>query len=192
MLNSFHGLSMGAPEVSLALGISKRAFPQTRQISILAARSVQLKDFGTDDNFVLLGSPRSNPWVELFQDRMDFQFFYDPSTSREVVRDRKPHKGELPLYRPSARGWGTGDAFGVIAFIANPNQRGHLLLIAGSSAEATEAAGKFVLNRDTLANVLRLNGISPDGSPLSFEVLLRVDTMAGSPNSYEIVAFHRL
>jgi hypothetical protein len=61
-------------------------------------------------------------------------------------------------------------------------------LVAGSSAEATEAAGRFALDRDALAGELKKNGVSPAG----FQVLLRVKTMAGSPNSFSVVAFHRL
>lgn len=192
MLNFFRGLSMGATDVSVALSVAKRAFPNSPQVSFLPARSVQLKDFRTDDNFLLLGSPRSDPWVSLFEDQLDFQFFYDAATSREIIRNLKPHKGELPSYRPSAKGYDTGEAFGIIAFLGNPNQNGHVLLLAGSSAEATEAAAKFVLNRETIANLLKVNGIPPAGNPVSFQILLRVNTMAGSANTFEAVAFHRL
>jgi hypothetical protein len=130
--------------------------------------------------------------VSLFQDRLDFQFVYDAAKSSEVVRDRKPHKGEQEVYTPSAKGWGTGQAIGVVSFIANPNQSGHALLLAGSSAEATDAASKFALNPDMVAALLKANGIPAGGSPVSFQVLLRVNTMAGSANTFEAVAFHRL
>lgn len=192
ILSSFRGQSMGATDVSVALSVAKRAFPKSLQVSFLPARSVQLKDFRTDDNFLVLGSPRSDPWVSLFQDQLDFQFFYDAATSREIIRNLKPHKGELPNYRPSAKGYDTGDAFGIIAFLGNPNQNGHVLLVAGSSAEATDAAAEFVLNRELIANLLKANGISPTGNPVSFQILLRVNTMAGSANTFEPVAFHRL
>jgi hypothetical protein len=152
MLQSFRGLSMGAADVSIALGVAKRA-SKSQQVSILPARSVQLKDFRTDDNFTILGSPRSDPWVSLFQDHLDFQFLYDAAAAREIIKNLKPHKGELPIYRPSAKGFDTGEAFGIIAFLGNPNQSGHVLLLAGSSAEATEAAARFVQNQDSIGNL---------------------------------------
>jgi hypothetical protein len=192
VLRFFRGTSMGTVEVTAALGISKHVFPQTQQVTILPARGVQLKDFQTDDNFVLLGSPRSNPWVSLFQDQLDFQFYYDTEAANEFVRNQKPLKGEPSIYRPSARGWGTGDAFGLISFIANPNQSGHVLLIAGSSAEATEAAGRFVLERDAMMAILQKNGILPGSGIISFQLLLQVTTMAGSPNSFTPISFHQL
>ena len=192
LLNTFRGQSMGATDVAISLEISRRAFAASETVSILPARSVQLRDFRTDDNFVLLGSPRSDPWVSLFQDRLDFQFVYDPAKSSEVVRNRNPRKGELDIYTPSAKGWGTGQAFGVVSFISNPNQSGHALLLAGSSAEATDAAAKFALNPAMVTEVLKSNGIVAAGNPVSFQVLLRVNTMAGSANTFEVVAFHCL
>lgn len=192
LLETFRGQSIGATDAAISLAISQRAFAESQQVSILPARSVQLRDFRTDDNFVVLGSPRSNPWVSLFQDRLDFQFVYDAAKSSEVVRNRKPHKGEMEVYTPSAKGFGTGQAFGLVSFISNPNQSGYTLLLAGSSAEATDAASKFALNPEMAGGVLKVNGISPQGGPVPFQVLLRVNTMAGSANTFDVVAFHCL
>ncbi|HEY3837041.1 MAG TPA: hypothetical protein VGL72_10740 [Bryobacteraceae bacterium] len=192
LIETFRGQSMGATDVAISLAISQRAFGTTQQVSLLPARGVQLKDFRTDDNFVLLGSPRSDPWVSLFQDRLDFQLVYDNAQTGEVVRNRRPRKGEEQVYTPSAKGWGTGQAFGVVSFIANPNQSGHALLLGGSSAEATDAASKFALNSEMVGALLKANGIQSIGNPVSFQVLLRVNTMAGSANTFEVIAFHRL
>jgi hypothetical protein len=192
VLSSFRGLSMGAVDVNIAMGISGRVFREGQQLSIQPARGLELKDFRTDDNFVILGSPRSDPWASLFQDQLDFQFFYDTSTSQEMIRNRRRLKDEPAIYNPSARGWGTGQAFGLISFTANPNQTGHVLLIAGSSAEATEAAGRVALDRDAMARTLKANGITPAAGAVPFQILLRVETMAGSPNSFSVVAFHKL
>ncbi len=147
-------------------------------------------DFKTEDNFILLGSPRSNPWVGLFQDQLDFNIVYDEALKQEIVRDNHPQTGERPFYVPTAQGWGTGKAYAIIAFLANPNQSGHVLLLGGSNAEATEAAGKLAVNLDLLSRTLRKHGIDPDGAPRHFEILLRVDTMAGSSNTFEVIACH--
>ncbi len=192
ILSLFRGLSMGASDVSIALKISELAVGRSQRVSILPARSMQLKDFKTDDNFVLLGSPRSDPWVGLLQDQLDFELSFDPALQNEVIRNKKPKSGEPSRYVPSARGFGTGQAFGIIAFLANPNQSGHILLLAGSNAEATEAAGKLVTNQDQFSRILKANGIDPEGSARPFEALLRVNTMAGSANTFDVIAFHPL
>jgi hypothetical protein len=192
ILGSFRGLSMAAVDVNIVMGVSRRAFREGQEVSIQPARGLELKDFRTDDNFVILGSPRSDPWGSLFQDQLDFQFFYDTSTSQEMIRNRKRLKGEPAIYNPSARGWGTGQAYGLISFTANPNQTGHVLLMAGSSAEATEAAGRLALDREAMVRTLKANGISPADTAVPFQILLRVETMAGSPNSFAVEAFHKL
>jgi len=97
-----------------------------------------------------LGSPRSNPWVELFQDQLDFAFEFDSTRRAEFIRNRHPRNGESGTYVPTAEGWGTGQAYAIAALVTNPNQAGEVLLLAGSNAEATEAAGKFTTNLDLL------------------------------------------
>jgi hypothetical protein len=66
-----------------------------------------------------------------------------------------------------------------------------VLLLGGSNAEATEAAGKLATSLDLLPRTLRSHGIDPRSSA-RFEVLLRVFTMAGSPNTFEVIACHSL
>jgi len=153
---------------------------------------MRLADFKTEDNFVLFGSPRSDPWVELFDDQLDFTFEFDAARKSEFIRNRRPHAGEDAVYVPTAEGWGTGQAYAIVAFMPNPQQNGYVLVLAGSNAEATEAAGKLALNADALAPALRAAAIDAGGPAQAFEVLLRVSTMAGSPYISEVVVCHRL
>jgi hypothetical protein len=67
-----------------------------------------------------------------------------------------------------------------------------VLLLAGSNAEATEAAGKLVTNLDALPKILKSAGIDSNGRMRHFEILLRVSTMAGMPHTYDVVASHAL
>ncbi|MCX6610012.1 MAG: hypothetical protein NTW74_04070 [Acidobacteria bacterium] len=148
--------------------------------------------FRTDDDFMILGSYRSNPWGRLFEDQLDFDFVRDPKTNRETIRNKRAQKGELPFYIPTAGGWDAGDAYAVIALVENPNQAGKVLIVAGTNAEATEAAGKFLSTPAELTRQLQVNGIEAGGPATLFEILLRVRTMAGSSRTLEAVAFHRL
>jgi hypothetical protein len=188
----FRGVNVASIDVGIGFSISELALSHSRHPRIRTARSLQLTDFKTEDNFVLLGSPRSNPWTELFEDQLDFTFFYDESLKQEVVQNKRPRAGELPLYVPTAQGWGTGQGYAIMAFVANPNQSGHVLLLAGSNAEGTEAVGKLAANVDLLARTLKSHGIDPAGAARPFELLLRVRTMAGSPSAFEVIAVHAL
>ena len=190
---SFRGASVAAVDASMALKIDELLRPAARpEIVMQTARNTRLADFKTEDNFVVFGSPRSNPWVGLFEDQLDFTFEFDDARKAEFIRNRRPGSGEASLYVPTAAGWGTGQAYAIVALVSNPQQSGHVLLLAGSTAEATEAAGKLALNPNALASVLRNASIETDGPVQRFEILLRVFTMAGSPNTSEAIACHKL
>jgi hypothetical protein len=108
------------------------------------------------------------------------------------VRNKRPGNGELTSYVPTAEGWGTGHAYAIVALVANPDQLGQVLILAGSNAEATEAAGKLASDLEAIPKILRNHGIDPNGPVRQFEILLRVSTMAGSPNTFDVVACHVL
>ncbi|HEY1947066.1 MAG TPA: hypothetical protein VGG97_08675 [Bryobacteraceae bacterium] len=184
---SFRGANVAAVDVGIALSIAKKLTVTTQ-----TARSVRLADFKTDDSFILLGSPRSNPWTELFQDQLDFNFKFDLTRKSEYILNKHPHAGESSAYVPTTEGWGTGEAYALVALVGNPNQAGQVLLIGGSTAEATEAAGKLTANPEQFSGILKSHGINPLGSPGHFEILLRVSTMAGSSNTFDVVAVHSL
>jgi hypothetical protein len=190
---SFRGASVAAVDAGIALKIDNLIVPSTkRALEIQTARSIRLGDFKTDDSFILFGSPRSNPWVELFQDQLDFSFEFDNTRKAEFVRNKRPGNGESTSYIPTAEGWGTGHAYAIVALVANPEQQGHVLILAGSNAEATEAAGKLANDLEELPKILRGHGIDPNGPVRQFEILLRVSTMAGSPNTFDVIACHIL
>jgi hypothetical protein len=190
---SFRGASVAEVDAGIALRIADIARSGKKfGMDTHTARSLRLTDFKTDDSFVLLGSPRSNPWFELFQDQLDFNFEFDSVRKAEFVRNKHPRNGEASVYVPTAEGWGTGQAYAIIALVNNATQGGKVLLLAGSNAEATEAAGRLVTNVDLFSGTLRSHGIDPRGSARRFEILLRVSTMAGSPNLFEMIACHQL
>jgi hypothetical protein len=191
-LSLLRGADVASVDVGIVLNIARLAKARLPQVKTRTARSLQLRDFQTDDDFVLLGSPRSNPWGGLYQDQADFDFIFDDSQRQEVVRNKRVQKGELPSYVPTAKGWDTGRAFAVVAFMKNPGQTGHILLLAGTNAEGTEAAGRFATDVGLLSGALREYGIDPNGPTRPFEVLLEVRTMAGSPSALAVVACHAL
>jgi hypothetical protein len=186
------GADVASVDVGIVLNIARLATSRLPQVRTRTARSLQLSDFQTDDDFVLLGSPRSNPWGGLYQDQSDFDFIYDESLRQEIVRNKRVQKGELTRYVPTARGWDTGQAYAIVAFMRNPGQAGHLLLLAGTNAEGTEAAGRFATDVEVLSGALKKYGIDPNGPMRHFEVLLEVRTMAGSPSALAVIACHAL
>jgi len=184
--------SAAAVDTPIAASIVELGRNNARNIDVHAARSIRLEDMKTDDNFVFLGSPRSDPWVSLFNDQLDFVFAFDKDSKQEFIRNMHPKPNELAAYYPTAPGWATGQTFAILAFVHNPDQNGQVLLLAGASGEGTEAAGKLATDSDRLTPVLRACGFSPSGPLQHFELLLRLNSMAGSPNDISVIACHIL
>jgi hypothetical protein len=172
--------------------VAALAQTSSRSIEVRAARRIQLIDLETDNNFIFLGSPRSDPWHSLFSDQLDFRFEYDKSSKSEFIRNFHPRPSEQPQYVPTAPGWATGDSYSIIALVKNPDQSGQVLLLAGANAEGTEAAGKFVTDLPRLSAELLKCGVAPSGPLRHFEMLLHLNTMAGTPNNIDLVACHLL
>jgi hypothetical protein len=184
--------SAAAVDPPIAVKISALAAMNSRTIDARASRSIQLTDLKTDDNFIFLGSPRSDPWTSLFNDQLDFRFAFDPEAKQEVIINSHPRPNEAAKYVPTALGWATGQSFAIVAFIQNPDANGQILILAGANGEGTEAAGKLVTDLPRLAGVLQSCGIKPAGPLVHFEFLLRLNTMAGSPSHVDVVACHIL
>jgi hypothetical protein len=189
---SLRGDKASSVDTPIAVYIGELFQANAKRIHVRSARSTQLPDLKTDENFIFLGNPRSNPWVALFSDQLDFRFVFDKSSGLEVVHNDHPRSNELTEYVPTASDGATGESFAIIGFVRNPDQHGHVLLLAGADAEGTAAAGKFVTNVPLLSSTLRGCGIDPFGPLQHFELLLHLNTLAGSPNNINMVACHIL
>jgi hypothetical protein len=184
--------SAASVDTPIAVGIAYLARTSASRLDVHGARSIRFADLKNDDNFIFLGSPRSDPWVSLFNDQLDFQFSFDPASKQEFIRNVHPRQNELPAYYPTAPGWATGQSFGIVALVQNPDQEGHVLVLAGATGEGTEAAGKLVTDLPRLSPILKSCGLDPTGRPARFELLLRFNAMAGSANNIDVVACHIL
>ncbi|QNI30659.1 hypothetical protein H7849_16140 [Alloacidobacterium dinghuense] len=159
-----HGNKAALVDTPIAVSIAELAQENSRKIEIHSARSVELANLQTDDNLILLGSPRSNPWYAFFSDQMNFRFAYDPVSGQEIIRNIHPGPHEQAEYVPTGLGWATGQSYAIIGLVRNPDQNGHVLLLAGASAEGTEAAGKLVTDLPRLSEALKACGISTPGT----------------------------
>lgn len=131
------------------------------------------------DNVVLIGAGYTNPWQQLFAGRLNF--LQAAQTSSRAVINNAPKPGEQATYSPT-------DAIGycVVAYLSNPDHNTRALLIEGSSSEATEAGGDFLLSEDKLASFeKRLN---TNKLPY-FEVLLKTSEVRGTPITETIEAY---
>jgi hypothetical protein len=179
-------------DAQITAQIGQLAQTYSRKVDVQGARNLQFSNLKTDDNFIFLGSPATNPWSSVFEGQLDFRFDSAPVPGGGLIRNVRPAAKEQATYVPTAKGGATGDSFALVAFVANPDQTGQVLLLAGLNREGTQAAGNLATDPARLSAAIRACGISPAGPLKHFEILLRVNTMAGSPSQFDVVACHVL
>ncbi len=150
--------------------------PLDRNIHLYDARNYTA-DLIKRDNVILIGARKSNPWNELFDGRMNFITKFDGPS----VINRAPAAGELQTYTRT-----DSVDYCVIAYMPNPNRNGIVMLIEGTSGEATEGAGDFLLSEDQLSNFKKMLHVK--NYPY-FEVLLKVSSVRGTPLTTTIEAY---
>jgi hypothetical protein len=131
-------------------------------------------------NVVLLGDPRSNPWIQLIEDRLNFSVDREDSHLGPVM-NHAPASGEQASYLSS----GTV-GYCVVAYLPNPGHTGKLLLIQGTSPAATEAAEFFLLSENQLSSFSKKLNVT--NFPY-FEVLLKTSQVTGTPLTATVEAY---
>jgi len=190
--NILRGDKAAAVDLPIAVYIGQMALASSRDVSVHAARSIQIQDLASEDNFVFLGSPRSNPWSALFSDQLDFRFVFDPKAKTEFIHNERPRPQEASAYVPTAPGWETGRSFATVALVKNPDQAGQVLLVAGETGEGTAAAGRFITDSPRMNVTLRNCGVRDSGEVQHWQLLLQLNAMAGAPSNVDVVACHLL
>lgn len=152
--------------------------PQHDRIHLYSARDY-MPELTNRDNVILIGSNISNPWDKLFESRMNFAVNFETDGSVTIV-NRAPAAGEQAVYAQT-----NSTEYCVVGYLPNPDHNGVVLLIEGTGAEATEAAGNFLLSDDQLSAFRKLlHGKFP-----YFEVLLKVSSVPGTPLTEAIEAY---
>jgi hypothetical protein len=133
-----------------------------------------------EDNLILIGVPLANPWMGLYEDRLNFtqSMYFDKSFS---IYDRSPKPGEQATYIHTA-----SEDYCTIAYLPNSGHKGKILVIQGTNPPAYEAARFFLLSGDRLSNFRNILHVTR--LPY-FEVLLKVSWISGTPLNATIVAY---
>jgi hypothetical protein len=157
--------------------------------TIVFSRDHTLRAF-QEGNHVLLGSRRAVPWVDLFNDSLDFRFVYDEATRRLVVENRRPANGEPKRFALAKQGASGGESFSLIACLPNLANTGYVLILSGQEASGTEAAGNLLTTEALLQNLLARLPAKPEGELPYFEALLRTRHMDYTSQGFELLALH--
>jgi hypothetical protein len=181
--------SFGDTNISARLmDLSRRFGAQT---NLRYSRYMTLREFKMG-NFVLIGSRRGVPWVQLFEPQLNFSMEEDHASRQFYFRNQAPLPGEQAVYGVTRDKGNNQQTYADIALVPNTSGNGVVLVLSGINMEATEAAGELVTSPEfpaVLTGLLKSRAGQPPASYI--EILLQAKAMAGTTQSSKIVA-HRL
>lgn len=182
-LESSHYTSMA--DLNLVSRLMEAPNGKRLRPTVRYARDLSIAE-AKEQNLILVGGPRANPWVELFANSMNFYVDYDPKTHHNFVVDKAPLKGESQTYIESSMG-ASHQVYGLISFQPSLDREGDALLVAGTSSAGTQTAADFLLSGRAFAAYL-LQIQRKDGSIPHFELLLEARSVGGNVTGSTVVA----
>jgi hypothetical protein len=182
-------------DVADAVSLVKMAGPLQKQVFVRSAKDMKVRDLD-HDNYVFVGSPASNPWVALFQDKLNFRET-EAAVGKSVKAFSNTHpRADENVQYPGLRWTGMeGDDYATISLLPNVTHDGSVLILQGLQQEGTEAAGRFLVdpeNRHQLQRALGIQVSDTVNEDVWFEALIRSRTVSGAPNSTTLVSVRRM
>ncbi len=147
------------------------------------------RDFGMSylrsQNVILLGSRRSNPWIESFEGSLNFRSERQENPPLVSFRNHSPLPGERATYPVdwNRRGYCR------VAFLPNLARSGNVLIISGTDMISTEAGGEFVSSEHWIQSLYSSLKVTGKTRFPYFEVLLNIDFVVPGTPKFNIVAY---
>jgi hypothetical protein len=177
-------VSTSVSDVLAAREFAVVAAGQHLTLNLVSARDSS-SSLVSSQNTILLGSLRSNPWISLFEDQLNFRTDYHEQPAAVRFVNHAPLPGEAGEYWAEWRRTG----FCRVAFLPNPKRTGNVLLISGTDVISTEAGARFVTSEDSVRQLRQKLALRP-GEPFPhFEVLLKTQVLNDSIPRFELVAY---
>ena len=162
-------------------------------ISVRSARDLRPRDI-EEGNYIFVGSPSSNPWVSLYQSKLNFMEGEGViGESMKYFINKQPRPGEQKTYQGLEFTGSAGEDYATISLLPTANGRGSVLILQGLQQEGTEAAGLFLADEGSDVKIKEALGLKDDpGKSVHFELLIRTRAVAGAPNATSIVAARQI
>jgi hypothetical protein len=172
-------------DLNAVLKFSRVPEAQPAHFIIRYARELHMEDL-KDSNAILLGSTYSNPWVELFQKNLNFEFNYEPHPNASYITNKHPVAGESPVYANDATA-PSHRTYAVVALVPNLNNTGWILIVEGLTMAGTQAATDILFNREEMRSVLE-KAAAGNGKLKPFELLIETRSFGSSSPQANIIA----
>ncbi len=154
------------------------------KVAVRYCRFARIEDFKSG-NAVLIGVKQANPWVELFEEKLNFRFEYAVGTSGYKVINRNPQAGERSAYLnlpddPQHR------IYASVALLPNLTGTGKVLILQGTTMAGTEAAVDFVFHDEGLERALGSSASLP-----GFEIFLESAVLANNAREARVLSVRK-
>ena len=169
--------------VDLSIASALSGLPEfiANRVQVRYARSLTAEDFKSS-NVILLGSKHTNPWVSLYDGRLNFRLEYTPVVDDSYVLNTHPGAGEQQVYRNGADSL-PHSTYGVIAYLPSAGGSGNVLIVEGLNMAATQAAADTLFSSGAIRSTLA-KATLPNGSLKPFELLVETTSIgAAAPDS---------
>jgi len=174
------------PDLRVASRISTIAGELGGRLNLFFARDFRYQP-QTPDNLIFLSHKKANPWVSLFEERMNFRYEFNPKENGAAIINVAPKPGEDKRYPVD---WGVL-TYAVIAHLRKPVGEGTVLVLEAADVVGTEADCHLLTDETRLKALYSRLGLTTTGPLPEFEVLLRAKQLRGIVREYEIIA-HRI
>jgi hypothetical protein len=155
-------------------------------MELLLARDLTIGQVSTH-NTVLMGSRRANPWVGLYEERLNFQTVFEESPRIAYLVNRQPKSGEPDAYR----GIWSQVGYCRVAFLPSSKGTGSVLLISGTDVPSTEAGGEFITSESSIQALRNSLGLGSSDPVPHFEVLLEARLLNNTVSQHRLVSWRR-
>ena len=168
--------------------ISALAGSQRHSIAIRSAKELN-GNILSNGNFIFVGAHTSNPWVQLYQDQLNFRLVDAGMSEHRYIENRSPRPGEQKAYFITEATGHSGDDYATISLIPGRGQQGNTLLVQGIRLEGTDAAIRFLASTNSRNQMMeKLKAANGGVLPRHFEILLHAHSVAGSPATIDCLA----
>jgi len=173
--------------VSLDITVMLTQLPEfaANRSQIRYARSVTTEDL-KGANVILVGSIHTNPWVSLFEEKLNFKLKYMPEVDQSFVLNEHPAGAEKKNYQNETTET-ENHTYGAIAYLPGLEGNGHVLIIQGLNMAATQAAADILFNSQEMRAILK-QAVRPDGSLKPFEILVETSSIGATDPGAQIIA----
>jgi len=156
---------------------------QGRPTDVVLARHADPTQFQSQ-NVVLCGPRRANPWLELYEPKLNFRSRFTEGDRRAYFDNTAPEAGELATYQVVWNHVG----YCRVAYLPNAEGTHGVLIVSGTDMSSSDAGSEFITSERWVKPLLDDLGVGANGRIPHFEVLLRAQLLLGTAPNFERIA----